>query len=433
MAPKKCCHGCLSVGRRLDIIEDHAKLYNRLLLKKSDHTAKKLMMCWECRQILKNIQTFRIKITQAQRLLSNKSLPRNSLSNLTSSKKIDDYHVIIYEDEKNITPTEIEVPAVKQERSEDFYDKIVIKNNDMYDIKLDAIKEEVKNESDGFEGADNDEITELDEVLVPSNLLVKNPKIEMGHPRKRRAELKQKYRTIILGDITDKRNYYDIVKIDQETAMKWLEKRKKRTSTKKFQCQLCYAGFSQQKLYDRHLTLLHAQRNKFECDICTCRFMDRRLMRRHINEHFVQYSCKICGQQFPTRSQLYVHFAHGPHGRQMECKKCGARFDCNKSRDFFSHYRDMHGHPQCDHCGMRCTTKSRLARHILIRHSEIRCKPCDVAFSSFHALTVHNRRKHVVDTSERNYCVECDLQFTNRCIQYGSRFTRSPATWASAS
>ncbi|XP_061727481.1 gastrula zinc finger protein XlCGF26.1-like isoform X2 [Cydia pomonella] len=416
MGSKKCCHGCLSVGRRLDIIEEHTKLYNRLLLKKSDHTSKKLMMCWECHQILKNIQTFRMKITQAQKLLSNKSLPQHSLSNLTSSKKINDYHVIIYEDEKdNIPPaTEIEVPAVKQELSEDLFNDLKIKNNDIYDIKLDAIKEEFKNETDGFESADNHDITELDEVLLPIDLLEKNPKKGVKHVRKKRAELKQKYRTIILDDIPDKRNYYDRVKIDRETVLHWLEKRKKRTSTKKFQCQQCYAGFSQQKFYDRHLSLLHAQKNKLECDICACRFKDRRSLKRHINEHFVQYSCKMCGLQFRSRSQLYVHFAHGPHGRQMECKKCGARFDCNKPRDFFSHYRAMHGHPQCDHCGMRCTTKSRLAHHILIRHSEFRCKPCDMGFSSFHALTVHNRRKHVVDTSERNYCVECDLQFTNR-------------------
>ncbi|XP_063631152.1 zinc finger and SCAN domain-containing protein 31-like [Cydia splendana] len=330
MASKKCCHGCLSVGRRLNIIEDHAKLYNRLLLKKSNHTTKKLMMCWECHQILKNIQTFRMKITQAQKLLSNKSLPQHSLSNLTASKKIDDYQVIIYEDEKNnITPaTEIEVPAVKQEPSEDLYNKIVIKNNDIYDIKLDAIKAEVKNEIDGFEGFDdNHEITELDEVLVPIDLLDKNTKKKVDRPRKRRAELNQKYRTIILDDIPDKRNYYDIVKIDHETVLHWREKKKKRTSSKKFQCQLCYAGFSQQKFYDRHLTLLHAQKNKFECDICACRFKYRRLMKRHINEHFVQYSCKMCDQQFPARNQLYVHFAHGPHGRQMECKKCGARFE----------------------------------------------------------------------------------------------------------
>ncbi|XP_063544826.1 zinc finger protein 26-like [Cydia strobilella] len=482
MASKKCCHGCLSVGRRLYIIEEHAKLYNRLLLKKSNHTSKKLMMCWECHQILKNIQTFRMKITQAQKLLSNKFLPQHSLSNLTASKKIDDYHVIIYEDEKNnITPaTEIEVPVVKQERSE-LYNQIEIKKNDIYDIKLDAIKEELKNESDGFEDDDNEEITELEEVSVPIDLLEKNPKIKVEHPRKKRGELKQKYRTIILDDIPDKRKYYDVVKIDHETVLHWLEKRKKHTSTKNFQCQLCYAGFAQQKFYNRHLTLLHAQKNKFECDICACRFKDRRLMKRHINEHFQQYSCKMCGlqfrarsqlyvhfahgphgrqmeckkcgarfesqlyvhfahgphgrqmeckkcgmcsQQFPARSQLYVHFAHGPHGRQMECKKCGARFDCNKPRDFFSHYRDMHGHPQCDHCGMHCTTKSRLSHHILIRHTDFRCKPCDIAFSSFHALTIHNRRKHIVDTSERNYCVECDLQFTNSLL-YNEHVKRS--------
>ncbi|XP_063371874.1 GDNF-inducible zinc finger protein 1-like [Cydia amplana] len=37
---------------------------------------------------------------------------------------------------------------------------------------------------------------------------------------------------------------------------------------------------------------------------------------------------------------------------------------------------------------------------------------------------MHNRRKHVVDTSERNYCVECDLQFTNSLL-YNEHVKRS--------
>ncbi|XP_048002860.1 gastrula zinc finger protein XlCGF26.1-like [Leguminivora glycinivorella] len=418
MASKKVCHGCLSVGRKLAIIEDHAKLYNRLLLKKSEHSTKQLMMCWECHQTLKNIQMFRMKITQAQRLLSNKSLPQNSLSNLATSKKIDNYQVIIYEDEKNVT-TDIEVP-LKQEP--DLYTEIEIKNvYDNYDIKLVAVKEEVKNESDGLEGIEDNQEIELDEVLDP--ILPKNSEVKEERPRKR-AELKQKYRTIIFDDIQDKRNYYDVVKIGQEAALSWLEKRKERASGKQFQCQLCYAGFKQKKFYDRHLTLLHAQSLKFECDLCACRFKDRSLLKRHIDQHFVQFSCKLCGLTFPSRSRLYVHFAHGPHGRQMECKKCGARFDCTKPRDFYTHYRETHGLPQCDHCGLRTATKTKLARHILVRHTDFRCKPCDMGFSSFHALTTHNRRKHVVDTSERNYCVECDLQFTNSVL-YNEHVTRS--------
>lgn len=92
-------------------------------------------------------------------------------------------------------------------------------------LNLDTLQVEiVKNEDDFDDGIEDiglisdvefkdekDIKVELDEPLVSLDILEKKSEIIVKKVRKKRGVLKQKYRTIILGDIPDKRKLYDKV------------------------------------------------------------------------------------------------------------------------------------------------------------------------------------------------------------------------------
>ncbi|KAI8431345.1 hypothetical protein MSG28_015885 [Choristoneura fumiferana] len=435
MFPLAVCQGCLTYERRLVPIGKHAKLYQSLLLTKINNIDKQRKLCWECHKMLDNIYSFRLKITEAQKLLHNSCLAQyNSLSTLSPTTKVNDYNLIVNDEIKHTIPMEFDI-SIKHEDPEGINLVSIIEPKDVKPsvtskLKLDTIQVEiVKNEDDthfddgiddiglisDLEFKDEKDIkVELDEPLVSLDILEKKSEIIVKKVRKKRGVLKQKYRTIILGDIPDKRKLYDKVKLDYNGVQEWLQQKRASRNQKRFQCERCYSGFATKKYYDRHLEVRHAKRlGKYECDVCGFRFGEKSKLAYHIRSHFVQFVCKLCGARTYTRGEMYAHFTHGPHGRLRECRVCGMRFECPNRREFFDHYRELHEKHVCDHCGKNYLKKKTLISHIAKLHTIYNCNICNVTYSTRDSYKRHQKEKHEVDMSEQNYCVECNMQFMN--------------------
>ncbi|XP_048002897.1 zinc finger protein 154-like [Leguminivora glycinivorella] len=427
MSSLNCCHGCLSTKRHLAPAKIHDKLYKRLLLTKTNTYASKLLFCWECIKMFHNIHKFREKITEAQKLLNSKLTKYESLSHLTTVIKVNEYEKTIKHEDLREEIQIKQEPNFLQQTNEKLNngEQMPVEINIIYETVKEEVKYEDENELnyeddhlDDIEMIHDNDITEVQakDSSIDNKPAVSDPgeKVEVSvRKQRKKAVYKKKFKTIIM-DYSKKRDFYDTVKIDLDAVKAWMERKKQRLCHKKFQCQLCYCGFSQQKLYDHHVAVKHAKTlGRYECDICLHRFPTRHALERHISAHYVQYVCKLCSEAYYTLGEMHIHLNHGPHGRTKECLECGLRFDCRQRKEYFSHYRAMHQQFICDYCGKKWSQKKSLARHIGSLHANYHCKICSKSFTGRFNYAQHNKRSHVDDATEANYCVECNMQFQN--------------------
>ena len=157
------------------------------------------------------------------------------------------------------------------------------------------------------------------------------------------------------------------------------------------------------KSYKRHMkTHLGEQPLYHYCDQCGKRYSQPGDLKQHIRAQHkgVKLQCKLCSQEFKTRSEVWAHknLMHSSDERYI-CKKCNIRYG-TLSR--LRHHMMTHEAPQfeCKYCGKKIVHKSQLLRHekIHIGEKTYQCpvKTCGKMWIDNSSLAKHKKQVHKI-------------------------------------
>ncbi|KAJ8007304.1 hypothetical protein DPEC_G00116140 [Dallia pectoralis] len=188
------------------------------------------------------------------------------------------------------------------------------------------------------------------------------------------------------------------------------------TGERPFSCSQCDRTFQHSWDLAKHEKKHKGVSVSFPCLQCGTVFANLRSLTAHhrsshLGESDLPHLCSICGQSFPSSSELLEHKkSHGP-SLQHVCQQCGERFDSLLAR---SQHRQTHlvkRQFKCPHCDKSYTRKADVKRHMFTHTGERphQCNQCGRCFSLPFLLKKHQ----TVHMGERPFqCSHCHKRFT---------------------
>ncbi|KAJ2941943.1 hypothetical protein O0L34_g10761 [Tuta absoluta] len=427
------CNGCLTENRTLSPLNDKADLFMYLLGHQDTILDPgSILLCWECKAVLRKMQNFQYQVQYAQMVLrqmifEKDLLPHKTLSNLNYctlekldiKEQIEDYHrheVIIdnnFAEIKIIDNTDIPITDDYKEEYIDDKKKIVAKK----------VKEEIEEFSDSYDNdfPDHNENSEQSDTdIKPERGLVKKEKKRL---------LFNKHATKTKNLDVDLSKYQSVFKEDMlteseiENLGKYLKPNKKVKKVSLF-CGKCRKQCDSAIDIKRHTTFSHILKSDepgpYKCLECNETCPDKSSLRIHWNKHNMVKRCKLCRTTVPLHWNACLRQHAESHAFHWTCKICKDHRAVYRSfKDFAYHYRSLHRYSICHYCGNRSKNKNGVATHIRLKHLPPECKICNKQFKDNHCLRRHMSNTHpeVIDKKvkpELTYCVECDKQFPSQ-------------------
>lgn len=160
------------------------------------------------------------------------------------------------------------------------------------------------------------------------------------------------------------------------------------TGKKPFVCNVCGATFNR-----KHHLKCHAQTHKIICKFCDRVFQQVIDLKQHFQIHRdkIAFICDTCGKMLSRKDVLEKHMNMHTKKKQYPCSICEkilfnpASYRCHLT----SHSNEVFC---CEICGIQCTYKSNLYRHLKTHVAEKEpfvCKICNKAFTRNDNLKVH--------------------------------------------
>ncbi|GBM53052.1 Zinc finger protein 888 [Araneus ventricosus] len=184
-----------------------------------------------------------------------------------------------------------------------------------------------------------------------------------------------------------------------------------KSSVSEFACNICGQEFPSQSNLNRHRHT-HTNYKLYNCSECGKQFSRIDNLKRHLRIHTrknhekrEQYTCKVCLKTFAWRARLNFHLRIHTNAREFKCTLCGKGF--NQNSTLVSHMLTHSGEKphKCSICNKRFAMKNSLCRH-LKRHSGDKPHQCDVCFHRF-ALFGDLKKHYRKHTGELPF--ECDI------------------------
>ena len=118
-------------------------------------------------------------------------------------------------------------------------------------------------------------------------------------------------------------------------------------SESKHPCQLCGRIFLQATLLRKHMTSAHIGERKFPCPYCPATFKRKDHADRHVTDtHSLVvelFECEDCGGRFQSASRLKQHLKlHHDETVRKSCEMCGKRM---LAKNLMTHYQRVHSRP----------------------------------------------------------------------------------------
>ncbi|CAG5000484.1 unnamed protein product [Parnassius apollo] len=406
---KSTCHGCLSSDRNISPVGDLLDLFCQLSKFQGPEYA--VLLCWECRSILKKTWRFQQQIQQAQFLLHQpdfqlkKEFSLSTLSSVINSK----YDNTIYENCQDIDykpNCKVEHEISNENESEEIKD---IYNGNISETDFDdiPITEDLKNEL----------IKEEIEIETNKDCDSVVKKSKTKNEKKQRKYMKWAIVTenVINGDIID--SYFIRNNLNENVIEEILERRNMVMYKKDphYICKICKVGFHKNIDLKRHKLIKHPPpKGPYKCSECknNGNLLTLRDLHQHLESHVV-FKCKQCPEVCRSSPEMNRHLLH-MHQYTYCCNECGMNY--NSFREFIRHHKDLHERVICDHCGKSFIKKQTLEKHIKRKHLPPVCYTCGRLYKSFYALESHSRLSHPelhydLSKTELSYCVECNKQF----------------------
>lgn len=145
------------------------------------------------------------------------------------------------------------------------------------------------------------------------------------------------------------------------------------TATKKWICNICQKPYSNKSNLRRHISLHDLdERKEFKCPFCSRVFQYQRYLQHHIAymhkpQEEKEHECCICGLTCTTKSSLkrhmMLHTGELENSKIFECEKCHKKFKYKKELETHLQYHlDERPYP-CDKCNYRARTYFNLMHH----------------------------------------------------------------------
>lgn len=183
-------------------------------------------------------------------------------------------------------------------------------------------------------------------------------------------------------------------------------------------CRACGAQFTNRGCYREHRsrcepdakpdikTVPRSRRSNirdpatFICDHCGKTYHSRPQLKNHIvwiHMDIRPHQCQWCGKRFYTPTRLAEHSVVHTRERNFECDICGAKL-VSKMAAVYHRRRHTGEKPyECDECGERFISSSRRSEHAKRRHGKgvkMQCMECPANFVRSHELRKHIERVH---------------------------------------
>jgi len=169
-----------------------------------------------------------------------------------------------------------------------------------------------------------------------------------------------------------------------------------------------------EKSYDSHLKLKHAEENTYECPLCDYTCTSKCTFKMHFRIHFTDkksletnieknHECSICTYKCITKYQMDNHNRTHTGEKPYHCAECN--FRCSDQSYFKDHIgrHDSSLVYSCPDCDYKGKSKRDLNAH-LHTHSKEKpyvCTECNSKFKSRSYLNKHiNRHKRANDSSD---------------------------------
>lgn len=182
-----------------------------------------------------------------------------------------------------------------------------------------------------------------------------------------------------------------------------------RTCEKQFTNRSCYRAHRSKCEPDARPNAHQVPRNKrsnirdpatFTCDYCGKSYLSRPQLKNHIvwiHMDVRPHQCQWCGKRFYTPSRLAEHTIVHTRERNFACDICGAKL-VTKMAAIYHRRRHTGEKPyECEDCGEGFISSSRRSEHAKRRHGKgpkINCMQCPASFVRGHELKRHMEKSH---------------------------------------
>ncbi|KPJ18801.1 Zinc finger protein 571 [Papilio machaon] len=144
----------------------------------------------------------------------------------------------------------------------------------------------------------------------------------------------------------------------------------------------------------------------FICDYCGKTYLSRPQLKNHIvwiHMDIRPHQCQWCGKRFYTPTRLAEHSVVHTRERNFECDICGAKL-VSKMAAVYHRRRHTGEKPyECQSCGEKFISSSRRSEHAKRRHglgSKLQCMDCPATFVRIHELKKHIAKVHGTQNSD---------------------------------
>ena len=207
------------------------------------------------------------------------------------------------------------------------------------------------------------------------------------------------------------------------------------SGNKKYQCHTCKKTFRTTSNLNHHIRDVHSTGPNETCSVCRKTFKNKQYLRSHMNnthnDDKKKHKCDHCGIAYRYPSLLKDHLNTHTNERKFACPVCPMAY---KSRSALARHKivkhsEKKSHLICSECGDTFTLKHVLERHKNTHRLDkpYQCQTCNRKFTDKYSLHKHNRNPC------QYKCSQCDRSFGcerwvlhHKCVNPGKKDYKCP-------
>lgn len=164
-------------------------------------------------------------------------------------------------------------------------------------------------------------------------------------------------------------------------------------------CSVCFKKFSNKRLLENHMKIIHMGGRAYKCNICSKLFAYKHLLIKHAKIHSGkdhEYSCNVCSRTFPDLKTLNNHKGVHTRSKYYTCPICSKSFNGLKNWEQHQKLHNSSIRFRCKLCGKTFVSKAELYEHkkMHIKLKIYTCGVCKNSYNSSSTLNRHKRKKH---------------------------------------